>query len=86
MALSQFIGVCGCGCPSSSKVIIMILGSFSFRDSAPSYESAADAAKILRIVQRVNIVSLSWTGCLSCGFHQRKTCFAYQLCAYFSDK
>ena len=86
MALSQFIGVCGCGCPSSSKVIIMILGSFSFRDSAPSYESAADAAKILSIWHRENIAPLRCLGCLPCGFHLRNKCPSDRLLEYLVDK
>ena len=56
--LSMWMGVGGCGCPSSSKVRHITLASFAFKNKAPSSASAADAATNLRIVQRTWIVPL----------------------------
>ena len=42
VALSQWIGVGGCGCPSYRNMRLMVLASLEFRNSAPSSDSAAD--------------------------------------------
>ena len=86
VALSQFIGVVGCGCPGSCKVSLMILDCFAFRNSAPIYASGADAATNLSIWHRVNIDPLRFMGCLSCGFHLRNKFPASRLLESLYDK
>ena len=86
VALLQCIGVGGCGCPISCKVIIIILDSFAFRNSAPISASASDAAINLSIWHKVNIAPLICMGCLSCGFHRRNKCPAALLIASLADK
>ena len=86
VALSQFIGVGGSGCPSSCKVSLMITDYFAFRNSAPSSASADDAATKLSIWHRVNIAPLRCMGCLSCGFHPRKKCPAARIFEFVADK
>ena len=49
VALLQWIGVGGCGCPSSYKLSLTMLDSFAFMNSAPSSSSAANAAKKVSI-------------------------------------
>ena len=51
VALSQCMGVDGCGWPSSSSVSLIIFASFVFKNIAPNSASAADAATNLRIMQ-----------------------------------
>ena len=86
VALSQWIGVGGCGCPSSRNVSLMILDYFLFKNNAPSYTSAANSAKILSIWHSVNIAPFKWMGCLSCGLYTRKKFLDSQIFAYLSDK
>ncbi len=43
VALSQCTGIFGCGWPRSSRVVLKIIPSWQFRNSAPSSASAADA-------------------------------------------
>ena len=86
VALSQFIGVGGSGCPSSCKVSPMILTSFAFRNSSPSSASAANSPTSLSIWNSVNIAPLRWMGCLSCGFYPRKKYPAARLLASHADK
>ena len=64
----------------------MIFASFAFKSSASNSASAADVAKLLSIVQRVNIAPLRWMGCLSCGVHTRKKYPADLLRASLADK
>ena len=49
VVLSTWVGVGGCGCPSSNSVKRMILASCVFKNNAPNSASAADAATNLRI-------------------------------------
>ena len=42
--LSQWMGVGGCGCPSSCRVSLNILPSLMFKNNAPNSVSDADAA------------------------------------------
>ena len=86
VALSQWMGVGGCGCPSSCNVSLIILDCFSFKNNAPRYTSAANSAEILSIWHSVNIAPFRWMGCLSCGFHPRKKFLDSLMCAYLSDK
>ena len=62
VALLQWIGVGGYGCPSSRNVSLMILASFAFKNSAPSYASAANAATNLSIWNSENITPFKWMG------------------------
>ena len=50
IALSQCTGVFECGCPILAKVILMIIPSWKFWNSALSSVSAADATTNLMIV------------------------------------
>ena len=86
VALSQWIGLEICGCNSSPNVSFIILAYFAFKNISPSSTSAADAAKKLSIWKSVNIASLRWMWCLSCGFHTRKTFPAARLRESLSDK
>ena len=86
MSLLQCIGVGGYGYLSSLKVSLMILVSFSFRNIAPNYASADDAATNLSIWHRVNIAPLRCMGCLSCGFHPRKKCSTAWILESLYDK
>ena len=85
MSLLQCIGVGGYGYLSSLKVSLMILVSISFRNIAPNYASADDAATNLSIWHRVNIAPLRCMGCLSCGFHPRKKFTDTRLLASIAD-
>ena len=60
--LLQWIGVGDCGYPISYNVSIMILASFAFKNSAPSYASAANAATNLSIWNSENITPFKWMG------------------------
>ena len=86
VALSQWIGVGGCGCPSSRNVSLMILDYFLFKNNALNYTSAANSEKFLSIWHSVHIYSFRWMGYLSCGFHPMKKCLDSRICAYLSDK
>ena len=46
VALSQWIGVGGCGCLSYRNVSLIVLDFFLFKNNAPSYTSDADSAYI----------------------------------------
>ena len=59
VALMQWIGVVGCGCPGSRKVSPMILAYFDFSNSALSSSSAANSVIYLSIWHTVNIAPLS---------------------------
>ena len=53
VALSQCMGVGGCGWPSSLSVSLVIFAYFISNNIAPNTASAADAETNLRIVQSV---------------------------------
>ena len=72
VALSQCMGVGGCGWPSSSSVSLIIFASFAFKKIAPNSASAADSATNLRIVQSVRIGLFRRMGRLSSGCQPRK--------------
>ena len=58
VALSQWMGFGGFGCPSYAKVSQIVQPYFAFINSAPNSDSAADNAKNFRMVQRVKISPL----------------------------
>ena len=72
VALSQCMGVGGCGWPSSSSVILMIFAYFAFKNIAPNSSSAVDAATNLRIVQSVRNGPFRQMGQSSSGSQTRK--------------
>ena len=86
VALSQCMGVGGCGWPSSSSVSLMIFASFAFKNIAPNSASAADAATNLRIVQSVRIGPFRRMGRLSSGCQPRKKWPAARLLAFFAER
>ena len=82
VALSQCMGVGGCGWPSSSSVSLMIFASFAFKNIAPNSASSADAATKLRIVQSVRIGPFRHMGSFSSGCQPRKKWPAARLLAF----
>ena len=72
VVLSMWIGVEGCGWPSSARVMRRIFASWAFRNKAPSSASAAEAATSLRIVQLMWTAPLRKMGSLSTGIDPKK--------------
>jgi hypothetical protein len=72
MALSQWIGVLGCGCPNSSSVMQKIIPSLQFKKRAPSSASAADATTKRRIAHNVKNAPFRRMGSPSLGDHPMK--------------
>ena len=85
VALSQCMGVDGCGWPSSSSVSLITFASLAFKNIAPNLASAVDAVTNLRIVQSVRIGQFRRTGCLLSCCQPRKKCPAAQLLAFFDE-
>ena len=85
VALSQCMGVGGCGWPSSSSVSLMIFAYFIFNNIAPNTASAADAETNLRILQSVRSGSFRRMGRLSSGCQTRKKWPAAQLLAFLAE-
>ena len=56
--LSVWMGVRGCGCPSSSRVFRIGTAVFAFKNNAPSSASAADDMTCLRMVDRLSTAPL----------------------------
>ena len=86
VALSQCMGVGGCGWPRSSSASLIIFASFAFKNIAPNSASATDAATNLRIVQRVRIGPFRRMGRLSSGCQLRKKWPAARLLAFFAER
>ena len=86
VASSQFIGLGGCGCPSSLKVSLMILDYFAFSNSSPSSSSAYNTVTNLSIWHMVNIAPFRCMGCLYCGFCLRKKCPTARIWVSLSHK
>ena len=84
--LSQCIGVGGCLCPNSSRMVRIILPSFVFRNKAPSYASSAEANTNLRITLWTYISPLSGIGLYLLGTDPRKKCPAVRILAHTSDR
>ena len=74
VVLSMWIGIGGCGCPSSSKVSRKIFASCAFKNSAPSSASAADAATHFSTVARERMAPFNLMGSPSRGNEPRKKC------------
>eukprot|EP00978_Attheya_sp_CCMP212_P035284 scaffold152510_cov29-Attheya_sp.AAC.3 len=72
VALSQWIGVGGCGWSISVNVYLRTRPSFMFKNNAPNSDSAAEAATNFNIVHSVKIARFSLMGCPSTGSHPRK--------------
>ena len=60
--LSQCMGIGGCLCPISYRVILMILPSLVFMNNAASSASAADATTNFRIPHMMNIAPFNLIG------------------------
>ena len=69
----------GLGWPSSCKICLMILHSFTFKNRVSSSASAADAATSLRMTQRLRMVPLRRMGPVGYGGQSRKKWPAVQL-------
>ena len=85
-ALSQCMGVGGCGWPSSLSVSLNIFASFAFKNIAANSASAADAAKNLRILQSVRIGPFRRMDRLSSGCQLSKKWPAARLLAFFAER
>ena len=86
VALSQCMGVGGCGWPSSLSVSLIIFASFAFKNIATNSVSVSDAATNLRIVQNVRIGPFGWMGRLTSGCQPRKKWPAARLLAFFAER
>ena len=86
VALSQWMGVGGCGWPSSANVSIIVRPSYKFMKSAPKYASADDDTTHFNIVKRVNIEPLSVMGYPYLGTEPREKWPDAQLLAFFADR
>ena len=86
IALSQCMGVGGCGWPSSLSGSMIIFASFVFKNISPNLDSAADAATNLRIVQSVRIGPFRRMGRLSSGCQPRKKWPSARLLAFFAER
>ncbi len=82
----QWLGIERWGCPSSCKISLMILHSFTFKKRAASSASAADAATSLRITHRLRIVPMRRMGSLGVRSQPRKKCPAAQLRALVMER
>ena len=67
VALSQCIGVLGCGWPISLSASRKIIPSWHARKRAPSSASAAEATTNLSILQREKNAPFNFIGCVSMG-------------------
>ena len=56
--LSVWMGVCGCGCPSSLSVLRMGTNVLAFKNNAPSSASADDDITFWMIVDRLRTAQL----------------------------
>ena len=72
----------GCGWPISVRVMRITLASLAFRNSAPSFASAADAATNFRMLQREWIGPFCVMGFPSIGNDPRKKFPPALLCAF----
>ena len=70
--LSQNIGVGGCACPNSSRIVRSILRSFALRKRAPSSASAAEVTTNFRIPLWTYIAPLIGMGSPFWGMEPRK--------------
>jgi len=86
VALLQWIGVLGCGCPNSSSVMQKIIPSLQFKKRAPSSASAADAMTKQRIAHNVKNAPFRRMGSPSSGNHHMKKRLQARLRASDSDK
>jgi hypothetical protein len=68
----MWMGVGGCGCPSSSRVRQSTLASWTLRKRTPNSALAEDAVTSLRMMQVTWIAPLSLTGLPSRGKLQGK--------------
>ncbi len=74
VALSQWTGVLGCGCPSSSSVNQKIMPSLQFRKRAASSALAAEATTNQRSVHKVKNAPFKRMGSFVLGDHPIKKC------------
>jgi hypothetical protein len=72
VALLQWTGVLGCGCPRLCSVVRNIMQSWQLQNSAPSSASAADATTNFIICVLTWEASLSFIGCPSLGIDPMK--------------
>ena len=70
-ALSGVMGVGGCSCPNSSKVLRMWMASRALKNRAPNSASAAEARTFFIMLERTNTAPLKG-GVLGVGVPVRK--------------
>jgi hypothetical protein len=71
VALSQWIGVFGCGWPNSSRVKRKIMPSLQFKKRAPSSASAAEATTKRRMAHKVKNAPFNLMGHSAAGVRFR---------------
>ena len=86
VALSQWTGVLGCGCPRLFYVVQNIMPSWQLRNSSPSSASAADATKNFIICVLTWKAPLRVIGCPSLGIDPMKKYPHVQLRAFGLDR
>ena len=86
VALSQWTGVLGCGCPRLCSVVRNIIPSWQLRNSNPSSASAADATTNFIICALTWNAPLSFIGCPSLGIDPKKKFSHMRLQAFGSDR
>ena len=86
VALSQWIGVFGCGWPNSSRVNRKIMPSLQFKKRAPSSASAAEATTKQRMAHKVKNAPFNLMGSPSLGVQPIKKWPHALLRASDSDK
>ncbi len=86
MALSQWIGVFGCGWPNSSRVNRKIMPSLQFKKRAPSSASTAEATTKQRMAHKVKNAPFNLMGSPSLGVQPIKKWPHALLRASDSDK
>ena len=74
VALSQWIGVGGCGWPISCKMTCIFFASCAFGNGALSYASAADAAVSFNEVHKEQIAPFNFIACPFFGAELMKLC------------
>ena len=86
VALSQWMGVGGWGCPNSYNAKQKMCLSRMFIKSSPSSTSAADVATNLRIAQRVKNAPFRTMGSPFHGIQPMKKCPVARLCPFDSER
>jgi hypothetical protein len=85
VALSQWIGVLGCGWPNSSRVNLKIIPSLQLKKRVPSFASAAEATTKRNMAHKVKKAPFDRMQLLTLGDHPIKKWLQTQLHVSDSD-